>query len=132
MASTPPDLDIHQSSLRLSDTTLSFPLRLTHAIELRDSLEFFPPSSALDTLLLSCIEILRCPPAFVKDSAEVKFRLVVIAIVQRLPIQQQQGQGQQQGKGKFLSELVQVCVEVVRGDNEEMGVAAVKIVIDMG
>ncbi|CAG8494971.1 1279_t:CDS:10 [Ambispora gerdemannii] len=125
MSATLLDCDIYAS--RLSDAKLEARLKLSIAVDLRDSVEVFQNAEYprfLQVMMPVFRKILNeTPPVFVNNDWTQKLRNVILEILHRLPLNEALKQ--------YALDLLKLVMQLLRTENEENAVICLKIIIDL-
>ncbi|CAI2169805.1 6786_t:CDS:10 [Funneliformis geosporum] len=112
---------------RLADPNITIKLKLTIAINLRDSIEAYQNadySHFLKVLIPVLKKILEGePPVFDSNSEEQKLRNLLLEVLYRLP--------QNDSLKTYATELLQLLMHLLRIENEENAVICLKIIIEL-
>ncbi|WPG98564.1 Hypothetical protein R9X50_00135600 [Acrodontium crateriforme] len=121
-------LDAYEA--KLQDTSLDVKAKGTLLTELRDQLEGWCQPSSYGTFLQKFIpiflQILSGAPVFTSTSPEQKIRQCVLEIIHRLPLGAADGGLVE----PYAEKVVDVCLGLVRTENEDNAVLCLKIVMD--
>ncbi|KAF8760148.1 PI3 PI4-kinase family [Rhizoctonia solani] len=111
---------------KFTDSTQDIKSKLQAACDIRDSVDQFGQAEAQKfspVVLPAMLQVLReTPPAFKKDSSEHQLRNAILEVFHRLPVSEQMK--------PIYSDMVSLTTQILREDNEENGVLAVKIMLD--
>ncbi|KAG8763311.1 hypothetical protein FRC12_008615 [Ceratobasidium sp. 428] len=111
---------------KFTDRTQDIKTKLHAACDIRDSVDQFGQAEAQrfsPVVLPAMLQVLKeTPVSFKKDSSEHLLRNTILEIFHRLPVLEQVKQ--------VYSDVVSMMTTVLREDNEENGVVAVKIIMD--
>ncbi|KEP49326.1 histone acetyltransferase SAGA, TRRAP/TRA1 component, pi-3 kinase superfamily TRA1 protein [Rhizoctonia solani 123E] len=111
---------------KFEDSTQDIKTKLQAACDIRDSVDQFGQAEAQrfsPVVLPVMLQVLKeTPPAFKKDSLEHQLRNAILEVFHRLPVSEQMK--------PVYSEMVNLTTQILREDNEDNGVLAVKIMLD--
>ncbi|KAG8711225.1 hypothetical protein FRC08_016173 [Ceratobasidium sp. 394] len=111
---------------KFTDSTQDIKTKLHAACDIRDSVDQFGQAEAQrfsPVVLPAMLQVLKeTPVSFKKDSSEHLLRNTILEVFHRLPVLEQVKQ--------VYSDVVSMMTTVLREDNEENGVVAVKIIMD--
>ncbi|KAN0059794.1 transcription-associated protein 1 [Thecaphora frezii] len=121
----PPDPE--QLASRLADKSLDLRIRLATAIEIKDFLEVFQNvdyARFLKHTIPTYVELLSSIPCnFSSDALEQRLRHITVETIHRLP--------QHEMAKPYANTLMTSMLGVLRDDNEENAVVALKVIIDL-
>ncbi|KAG8901590.1 hypothetical protein FRB99_005203 [Tulasnella sp. 403] len=119
--------DFAADGTRLSDPSIDFPAKIQIATAVRDAVDSYPASDLitfLSTLLPLIVQLLKNgQPVFTKDAPEQQFRHLLLEILHRMPPHEH--------VRPLAHEIMNVVVQLIRTDNEENVILAIKVAVDM-
>ncbi|KAJ1929691.1 transcription-associated protein 1 [Tieghemiomyces parasiticus] len=123
MATGAPNCEVYAA--RLADSTLDLNLKATILRELRDAIETWPSGGPpLATLVPVLTDLLRrTPSAFSPAAPEQRLRHTALEILQRFP--------PSEALRPHASDLAALTLDVIRTDNEENTLLALKVLVEL-